>query len=79
MDVIKNIAAIVGCIISIITLLTICSKNGRAVITFFFKENTKEIRNKAAVDTIKQKIKINTEIFHNKLFYCLICLKDQQY
>lgn len=40
MEVIRNIAAIVGCIISIITLLSICSKTGRAFITGLFKRNT---------------------------------------
>jgi len=40
MEVIRNIAAIVGCIISIITLLSICSKTGRAFITGLFRRNT---------------------------------------
>lgn len=40
MEVIKNIAAIVGCLVSIITLLSICSKTGRAFITGLFKRNT---------------------------------------
>ena len=44
MEVIKNIAAIVGCLVSIITLLSICSKTGRAFITGLFKRNTKTLR-----------------------------------
>lgn len=40
MEVIRNIAAIVGCLVSIITLLSICSKTGRAFITGLFKRNT---------------------------------------
>lgn len=40
MEVIKNIAAVVGCIISIITLLSICSKTGRSFITGLFRRNT---------------------------------------
>lgn len=44
MEVIKNIAAVVGCLVSIITLLSICSKTGRAFITGLFKRNTKTLR-----------------------------------
>ena len=40
MEVIRNIAAVVGCIISIITLLSICSKTGRSFITGLFRRNT---------------------------------------
>lgn len=40
MEVIKNIAAIVGCLVSIITFLSICSKTGRTFITGLFKRNT---------------------------------------
>lgn len=40
MEVIKNIAAVVGCLVSIITLISICSKTGRAFITGLFKRNT---------------------------------------
>ena len=43
MEVIKNIAAVVGCLVSIITLISICSKTGRAFITGLFKRNTKSL------------------------------------
>ena len=45
METIKNIAAIIGCILSIITLATLCSKGGRSVVKSIFKKNTKEIVN----------------------------------
>ena len=44
MEIIKNIAAIIGCILSIISLITLCTKGGRAFIRNFFKRNTKEIQ-----------------------------------
>ena len=48
MEVIKNIAAIVGCIISIITLLSICSKTGRSFITGLFRRNTMSLHEENA-------------------------------
>ena len=45
METIKNIAAIIGCILSTISLITLCTKGGRAFIHGFFKRNTKEIQN----------------------------------
>ena len=44
METIKNIAAIIGCILSTISLITLCTKAGRAFIHGFFKRNTKEIQ-----------------------------------
>ena len=44
METIKNIAAIIGCILSTISLITLCTKGGRAFIHDFFKRNTKEIQ-----------------------------------
>lgn len=44
METIKNIAAIIGCILSTISLITLCTKGGRAFIHSFFKRNTKEIQ-----------------------------------
>ena len=44
METIKNIAAIIGCILSSISLITLCTKGGRAFIHGFFKRNTKEIQ-----------------------------------
>ena len=44
METIKNIAAIIGCILSTISLITLCTKGGRAFIQGFFRRNTKEIQ-----------------------------------
>ena len=56
METVKNIAAIVGCILSIITLITIFTKAGRAAIKSFFKQNTKDIEDENArqADDIKE-------------------------
>lgn len=43
METIKNIAAIIGCILSVISLITLCSKGGRAFIKNLFKKNTEDI------------------------------------
>lgn len=43
MEVIKDLAAILGFILSIITLMTVCSKGGRAAIKKFFQKNTQDI------------------------------------
>lgn len=43
MEIIKNIAAVVGCILSLISLITLCSKGGRAFIKSFFLRNTREL------------------------------------
>ena len=43
METIKNIAAIVGCILSLISLITLCTKGGRAFIKSIFESNTKEL------------------------------------
>ena len=43
MDVVKDIASILGCILSLITLITLCSKGGRAFIKGLFVRNTKEL------------------------------------
>ena len=44
MDLVKDIAAVIGCIVSFITLVTLCSKGGRAFIRNIFKKNTEELR-----------------------------------
>ena len=44
METIKNVAAIIGCILSSISLITLCTKGGRAFVHGFFKRNTKEIQ-----------------------------------
>lgn len=43
MEIIKDIAAVVGCIVSIITLLTLTTKGGRNFIIKLFKKHTKEL------------------------------------
>ena len=43
MEIIKDIAAIVGCIVSIITLLTLTTKGGRNFIIKLFKKHTKDL------------------------------------
>lgn len=43
METFKNIAAIVGCILSVFSLITICTKGGRNIIKYVFQKNTKEI------------------------------------
>ena len=44
MELVKDISAIIGCLISFITLATLCSKGGRAFIRSFFKRHTEELR-----------------------------------
>lgn len=44
MEIVKNIAAIVGCVLSFISLATLCTKAGRAWLKSFFKRNTKELQ-----------------------------------
>lgn len=43
MEIIKDIAAVVGCLVSIITLLTLTTKGGRNFIIKLFKKHTKEL------------------------------------
>lgn len=43
MEVLKDIAAIIGCILSLISLITICTKSGRAVLKGIIKKDTKEL------------------------------------
>jgi len=44
MEIIKDIAAVVGCILSVISLVVLCTKGGRAFIVKIFSKNTAEIR-----------------------------------
>lgn len=44
MEIIQNSAAVIGCIISLITLLTLLSKGGRNLIKSLFSKNTKDIQ-----------------------------------
>ena len=43
METIKNIAAIIGCILSVISLITICTKTGRKLIKSFFQKNAADL------------------------------------
>ena len=43
MEIVKDIAAVVGCVVSIITLLTLTTKGGRNFIIKLFKKHTKEL------------------------------------
>ncbi len=43
MEIVKDIAAIIGLVLSIISLITLSTKGGRAAIKSMFKRNTKEI------------------------------------
>ena len=43
METIKNIAAIIGCVLSVISLVTICTNSGRKFIKSFFKKNTEDL------------------------------------
>ena len=73
MELIRNIAAIVGCIVSVITLLTLTTKGGRNFIIKLFKKHTKELVEtnerqsndiadiKKTLNTIVQKLNINEE------------------
>lgn len=44
MEIVKNIAAIVGCILSVFSLIAFTSKNGRIFIQNFFKKNTADLK-----------------------------------
>ena len=56
METIKNIAAVVGCILSVISLITLCSKGGRNFIKSLFKKQAKELydENKQQSSDIKE-------------------------
>lgn len=51
METIKNIAAIVGCILSVISLITLCTKGGRAFIKSIFVKNTRDLHDENARQT----------------------------
>lgn len=59
MEIFKDIAAIVGCVLSVISLLTICTKGGRNLIRTFFQKNAKDLyeensRQTADIESIKK-------------------------
>ena len=67
METIKNVAAIIGCILSSISLITLCTKGGRAFIHGFFKRNTKEIQDENERQTSDiQQIKKTLDLMLNK-------------
>ena len=70
METIKNIAAIIGCILSTISLITLCTKGGRAFIHGFFKRNTKEIQDENERQTSDiQQIKKTLDLMLLKIGY----------
>lgn len=61
MDMIKDIASIIGLILSCITLLTLCSKTGKSFLASIFKKYTKESNND--IQELKDSIeKINRQL-----------------
>lgn len=52
MEVVKNIAAIIGCILSIISLITLCTKGGRVAIKQIITNNTKDLYNENKRQTV---------------------------
>ena len=62
MEVVRDVAALIGVILSIISLATLCSKGGRAVVKKIFMRHTKEIqdqtdRQEEDITIIKNNIK----------------------
>lgn len=55
MEVVKDIAAIVGCVISIITLITLCTNGGRKLLTKLILKQTETLaqENKQQTDDIE--------------------------
>lgn len=74
MEIIKDIAAVIGCIVSIVTLLTLTTKGGRNFIIKLFKKHTKDLvetnerQNQAieglgnSLDTILEKLDVLEEV-----------------
>ena len=63
MELVKDIAAVIGVILSIITLLTACTQGGRSAIKAIFQKNTKDIRDEnekqtTDIATIKQTLNV---------------------
>ena len=68
MEIVKDIAAIIGCILSVISLLTICSKAGRDFIKGVFSKNTKDLHDENAQQSADIKeIKDTLDIIVDKL------------
>ena len=88
METIKNIAAIIGCILSVISLITIFSKGGRAFIKSVFQKNTKDLHDenkqqssdikeiKETVATLLQRTDVQDEVLKQN---CRNVIKDIYY
>lgn len=66
MELFKDIAAIVGCILSVVSLITLLTKGGRTFIKSAFKRNAKEIIEENAkqasdIEEIKKTLKVVLE------------------
>lgn len=62
-EIVKNIAAIIGCVLSVISLLTICTKGGRDLVRKVFQKNTKDLykvneRQTADIEEIQKSLQI---------------------
>jgi len=68
MEIIKNIAAIIGCILSVASFITLCTKGGRKFIGKVIKMNTKELEemNRQQNNTIND-IKESLDNLSNKI------------
>lgn len=61
MDIIKDIASVIGLILSCITLLTLCSKTGKSFLASIFKKYNKESDND--IESLKESIaNINNQL-----------------
>lgn len=56
MEIFKDVAAVIGCILSIISLITLTSKSGRAFIQDLFKRNTEDLHKENEQQTSDIKI-----------------------
>ncbi len=56
LEIIKDIAAVIGCLLSLISLITICTKKGRAIVRNFVLKNTEDIQkeNQRQADDIEE-------------------------
>lgn len=67
METIKNVAAIIGCILSVISLITLCTKGGRNLIKSIFKKNTEDLHAENKQQTLDiEKIKNTLEVLLKK-------------
>ena len=88
MEIIKDIAAVVGCILSIISLIAIFTKGGRSFIKSLFQKNTQDLKDenqrqtsdikeiKNTLDQILQKMEIHEQLSKQQ---CRNTIKDIYY